>query len=288
MGRFDEAWRHGELATQCYDPAASASSVKDYGHDIGVAAFNHLRLPACFLGLPDEAAAAEAKAISLVRRLDHANTLGYERMYRALADLVRRDLERARETCEELIELCERRHMPFWAMMGRAYLGGALAPSDPPRAIQLLERARQERALLRQVMFEPVICCLEGEALMADGQTVKSAMTLEQGIAAATAGEEKWWTPELLRHKARVLLALNGKSARPEAVGVLCEAIEIAKLQHSRVFNLRAASDLAPLLAEAGDRDGARAVLTEACSGLAASTRLPEIDAARRLLAELA
>ena len=89
-----------------------------------------------------------------------------------------------------------------------------------------------------------------------DGALAHFVSALE---AASTAGE-RWYEPELLRFKAKMLLALPDQRAS-EAEQCLRAAIALAQQQEAQFWELRAAVALAKLWARQGRRDEGRDLL---------------------------
>jgi predicted ATPase len=70
------------------------------------------------------------------------------------------------------------------------------------------------------------------------------------------------------------------------AESALLRAIEIARSQHARTFELRAALSLAKLYQTTDRNQAACELLVAALAGFSASPELPEVEEAQRLLTE--
>jgi len=105
------------------------------------------------------------------------------------------------------------------------------------------------------------------------------------GLAAADASGEARHVAELHRVQA----ACARRRGRMEAADAsLRKALEIARAQGSRLFVLRAAADLAEVLAADGRRDDARALVEPLCDGFVPDDVGSELGRVRALAVALA
>ena len=75
---------------------------------------------------------------------------------------------------------------------------------------------------------------------------------------------------------------------RADRVTRLAEAITVAEAQGANQFRLRASRDLAQLLAEEGDIEGARSILAPVYAWFTEGFDTPDLKQAKALLVELA
>ena len=94
------------------------------------------------------------------------------------------------------------------------------------------------------------------------------------------------YVPELLRVKGTLLLRLPEPN-RNDAEACFVEALELSRHQGSRAWELRAAIDLAKLLAGRGKIDGANELLGPLFEHFAEGHGTADLKAAERLLATL-
>ena len=124
----------------------------------------------------------------------------------------------------------------------------------------------------------PYYLGLLAETLLEAGRTAEAATALADAHAEAELHADRWWLPELSRLRARL-------RPGPDGIGSLEQALAIAAEQGSTSLGLRAAADLAERLAELGDTDRARSIVTPlraACVGTS-----PELDAIDARLSRL-
>ena len=119
---------------------------------------------------------------------------------------------------------------------------------------------------------------LKGEHGDRDGARVLLARAAE---LARLAGE-RWCLPEITRLQAR----FNAVDAN-ESVAMLREALAVARVQEAKLWELRAATDLARLLCARGERDAARELLAPVCAWFTEGLDSPDLVAARTVLCGL-
>jgi predicted ATPase len=116
---------------------------------------------------------------------------------------------------------------------------------------------------------------------------------LEAGLATLDAQHEiiersgeRWFHAEV--HRARGELLLRNPSANLDAAETAFRrAIEIARSQQTRTFELRSAVALARLYQATGRSEAVRELLTPAVADFSEGPELPEVEQANRLLADL-
>jgi hypothetical protein len=81
---------------------------------------------------------------------------------------------------------------------------------------------------------------LLADVMVQAGHTAAARGILDAALAEAEQHDERWWMPEVLRARARLL-------SRDAAVPILRRAAILARNQHSRVLQARCEHDLAEL-----------------------------------------
>lgn len=87
---------------------------------------------------------------------------------------------------------------------------------------------------------------LLADVMVQAGDTAAARGILDAALAEAEQHDERWWMPEVLRARARLL-------SREAAIPILRRAAILAKSQHSRTLRARCEQDLAELDASVED-----------------------------------
>ena len=123
------------------------------------------------------------------------------------------------------------------------------------------------------------------EALLRQGDPDVATKLLAEALAAAR--EEQMFAAELHRLRACAILDGGRPEACAEARSILEGALRTAQLQGARSLELRAASSLARLLADAGQRDEARDLLAPIYGWFTEEFDTADLKEAKSLIASL-
>jgi predicted ATPase len=132
-------------------------------------------------------------------------------------------------------------------------------------------------------LFAPLNGTLLAEREAEAGRVEAGLATLDGQVVAIEENGQHWFDAEVHRARGELLLKLR----RPDvaaAEGALMRAIEIARGQQTRTFELRAALSLAKLYKTTGRDQLAGELLAPALIGFNAGPEVPEVEEAQRLL----
>jgi predicted ATPase len=124
------------------------------------------------------------------------------------------------------------------------------------------------------------LCSLAGAQAKA-GQTEEGLTTLAEALALVEQTDERHWEAELNRLRAELLL-MQGDDAGAEAS--LQKAIEVARRQQAKSWELRATVSLSRLWQEQGRIDEARQMLAEIYGWFTEGFDTPDLKEARAVL----
>ena len=96
---------------------------------------------------------------------------------------------------------------------------------------------------------------------------------------------QQYYAAELHRLKGELLLAQDSSNVQAEQS--FCAAIEIARNQHAKSWELRATTSLARMLAKQGKRDKARSMLAEIYNWFTEGFDTADLKDAKALMEEL-
>jgi predicted ATPase len=111
-------------------------------------------------------------------------------------------------------------------------------------------------------------------------------VTIEDALKIALTHGELFWKAELFRLKGELLL---GQSDQLDSTAEQCfgEALEIARNQHAKMLELRAATSLAKLWQKRSQLDDAKRVLKSVYSGFTEGLETPDLIEAKTVLDQL-
>jgi predicted ATPase len=123
---------------------------------------------------------------------------------------------------------------------------------------------------------------LMAEAYGAAGRTVDGLHALDEAADAVTRSDEHFCEAELYRIKGELLAHDHASEAAEDC---LRRAIHVARMQHAKGLELRAATSLARLLQS--NREAARTTLAPICEWFSEGFDTPDLQDAKSLLSEL-
>src|SRR5262249_39648762 len=132
----------------------------------------------------------------------------------------------------------------------------------------------------------PGFMLLLAGAQQAAGQLAAAQTTVATGLAVAAQTGQPGWDADLHRVDGELLLALGG--AADEAAAHYTRALDIARGYGARSYELRAATSLAHLWQQQGNRVEARDLLGPVYAGFTEGFDTRDLQEAKTLLAELA
>jgi predicted ATPase len=132
----------------------------------------------------------------------------------------------------------------------------------------------------------PLFGTLLAEVEAESGSIEVGLATLDAQLAAVELSGQSWFEAEMHRVRGDLLLKRHPPDAMVAEVA-FAHAIEIARSQQTRSFELRAALSLAKLYQATGRGEAARELLAPTVAGFIEGPELPEVEQANRLLADL-
>jgi predicted ATPase len=118
------------------------------------------------------------------------------------------------------------------------------------------------------------------------GRTDEAVRMLNEALAHVERSGEKFWQAEMRRLNGEVLL-VHRRTATASAEACFRAALEVARAQEAKWWELRASASLARLLRDTDRRDEARTMLAEIFSWFTEGFDLPDLKDAKALLDEL-
>ncbi len=232
------------------------------GSDAGVSALAYDACCLWCLGYPEQALQQSQEALALARELDHVFSLADVLCFAGcLFHKMRRDAPALKDDAEELMRLSKEIGFPSWLGAGTSYWGEALAMLG-----QIEEGMAQMREGVAARQSRGARCYLSGilgalaEAQAKTGHPEEGLTTLTEALALMEQSDERYCEAELYRLKGELLLVQGDES---EAEISLHKAIEVARRQRAKSWELRAVMSLSRLWQRQGKKAEAHQMLAE-------------------------
>jgi class 3 adenylate cyclase len=284
LGRFAECRRAYENLLRLYNPAdEQVGLAADTARDPMVAGASFLGICLTVMGYPEQGRAVTARGLARAEELEHAISIVFLLRRGCVSAMLRRDVAAVHWMAERLLQMSSDYETFLGKPEGRLFQSWALLHDGPDAALDAQLRhsldqldSAQSWALLSYLM------AATAEQKGDHGDVAGARTLLARAAELARLAGERWCLPEITRLQAR----FNAVDAN-EAAAMLREALAVARVQEAKLWELRAATDLARLFAARGDHHAARDLLnpvyqwfTEGLDGL-------DLVAARQVLETL-
>ncbi len=275
-----------EKAISLYDRDRHRSLALALGADVGVVCVSYAAWTLWVLGYPEQALRRGREALALARELSHHHTLAFALWFFGLLRQYRREVHEAQQAADEMLALSAEHGFTAQYALGTILRGGVIG--EQGRVEEAIALIREGMAATRATGTElgrPYYLYLLARAYMEDNRVGDALGALTEALAAVDQYEDRNYEAEINRLVGELLL----RQENPVGAGRRFQrAIEIARHQSAKSWELRATTSLARLLATQGRRDEARAMLTEIYNWFTEGFDTADLKDAKALLEELA
>jgi predicted ATPase len=214
--------------------------------------------------------------------LMHAMTLT------CVTQLISGNYATAQEQSDEMIALAEEKSPSLYKPVGMERRAGVLAlTGKASNAVGIFSSATPVVRSTGSTLFSPVWLSLLARAYGELGQFDEAWSYIGEAITTVETTREKWYEAEVHRIAGEIaLMSPERDTARAEAY--FERALEVARAQQAKSWELRAATSMARLWREQGKRDEARELLAPVYGWFTEGFDTLDLKQAKALLDELA
>ncbi len=285
MGELIAARAHLEQTIALYDPQQHRTLAFRFGLDPGIIALARLAVTLWLLGYPEQALARREAALRLARELDHPSSRAFVQFLLVQLELFRRDFEMVDSRTEAFIRLATEYGLSHLLAVGVFRRGAALAwRGEVETGLAEMEWAIKELEASRGVALEPVLLEL-ATAYGRAGQPAAGLPLLAKALASGGRSGIRYYEAEIHRCRGE-LLALQG-AAPDEVAAHYRQAIQVARRQKARSWELRATVSLCRLWQSQGERETAQQMLAQIYNWFSEGFETVDLKEAKALLDEL-
>jgi predicted ATPase/class 3 adenylate cyclase len=281
------AKKHQDIMLSIYDQERDSHLVSVIGVDARVACLSYASWTLWHLGYSDQAVERSKEAVALARSLSHPNSLASAEGFSVYGYVLRREPHEVLESAERVIAFSAQHGLGAWLLF---------TPIHRSRAMSQLGRHQEGITQMRQAMAiahaagvdigRSHYLCQFAETCMTPDRLDEALDAVKEALVTAEAQEERDYLPEIHRVKGELLLRQDDSNTA-EAENCFRLAIEIARHQSAKSWELRATSSLARLLAKQGRRDEARTMLAHIYNWFTEGFDTADLKDAKALLDEL-
>ncbi len=286
-GDTEQACIHLDQAVKLYDADADRETAVTYGTDVQITSLSNLCICCWLVGRIGEAITHGREALGHAHRLSHAHTLGYAYAHVCMLYTLERDVETVRVLAQRTLEGAIKRELPLWISVARTFLGWSDVESGRlAEGIDMLEQQREFLQTAHLVYWLPTYLCWLAEAYVRADKLADARRCLDEVRNVFGRGGNYWYEAECYRIEGR-LAAHAEINDTALAEKNFEQALALASRRGQRGFGLRAARELAGLLAAKGQTERARTLLQGELQFFANQPDGRDRSDARRLLQSL-
>jgi predicted ATPase len=287
MGAFLSAREHLEKAISLYEPERPRSrTLNGLGVDAGVFCLSVASATLWQIGYPDQALKRDNEALALAQRLSHPYSLAFAQFFPGFLSQCRREVREAHQYAENIIGISAEHGFAQLLAFGTSLRGWAMAAGGNREGLAQLQQGLAGSRATGTELYMPYLLCLLAEGYSEAGRLDDGLSALAEALDAADQRDERQAEAEIHRLKGELLLRQDESNAG-EARKCFERAIEVARQQSARSWELRATMSLARLLMTQGKRDEARAMLADIYNWFTEGFDTADLKDAKALLEEL-
>jgi class 3 adenylate cyclase/predicted ATPase len=287
MGDAAEGLSHLDHALALYDPAVHRPLATRFGHDVGTAILTFRPLALWLLGYPETALMQTDRATGAAREAGHVPTLLFALTLTALTHICCRDHAAAIAHLEECIALAQE-EAPYMKYLAAGNRGCVLAQTGKAsEAIQAINDAITGLHQIGATVWRTAWLAYLSLAYAELGKLDDAWRCIGEAITAAETTKERWFEVEIHRTAGELALMSPNRDA-VKAQAYFERALEVARQQKAKSWELRAAMSLARLWRSQGKVREARELLAPVHGWFTEGFDTRDLKEAKALLEELA
>jgi class 3 adenylate cyclase/predicted ATPase len=257
QSRYEDSLALTQKSLDLYDPSRHRRLYERFGHDPRTAAANYKAWNLWHLGLPDQAVRTINENLAWVTDLNHPNTRGLAICYGATPLFIwLRQPDRVEVLARQALQLSNEMSLGLWRSWALIHLGWALSQLGKEDGLDQIETGLAEARSLGAGRFEPFHLCLSAQAYSRVGRFHEARQRIDMAFDSLGKGFHTYLAAEVHHARAGLLLQLSNAD-QDLAQDDLRRALQFAEATGAKMPRLRAARDLARLLAKLGRRQDA-------------------------------
>jgi predicted ATPase len=303
-GELTASQAHVEQGTALYDLQQHRPLTLLYGQDAGVTCLEYASWTLWALGYPDQALKKSQEAIALAQELSHPFSLAFALGGAVLLRQIRRAWQENQDQTERMMTLCHEQGFRFVLAVGTIQRGWVLA--EQGQAEEGIAQIHQGIVAMRATgseLGQPHRLGLLAEVYGKEGWAKEGLTLLAEALAAVDRTGERSHEADLYRLKGDLTLQqqfqVSGSKfqvAAPqpltpdpqgEAEACFRKALDIARQQQAKSWELRASTSLARLWQQQGKRAEAHKLLSGIYNWFTEGFDTKDLQEAKALLEEL-
>jgi predicted ATPase len=286
-GDFAKGRTHLDSAIAFYDPTEHRPLALRFSGDIREISLSFRSLAAWSLGYPDEALADVNRALKYAHEVGPSPSLILTLGFTSITQLLLGNYTAAKAQTDEMISVAEEKGAQFMKVAGMGFQGCASAAiGNAADAVKTITAAMTGFRSAGASLWMPSWLSHLTRAYAELGSFDDAARCISEAITAVNTTGETWCEAEVNRMAGEVTL-LSPEPERAKAEEHFDRALEVARKQQAKSWELRAAMSMARLWRDQGKRDEARELLAPVYGWFTEGFDTLDLKEAKALLDEL-
>jgi predicted ATPase len=284
LGAVASAHRHFAQGLALYDAQHHRALTFLYGEDAGVICHSLDAWTLWYLGYPDQGLTRSQEAVRLVQQSAHPLSLAFVMGRAAMFHQVRREVQATQVCAATAIRLAQEQGFTQWRAIGALQQGWALVQQGQAQEglAQLTEGLGAFRATGAEINRSYFLALLaETYGTMAHPEA--GLTILREALTHVDSSGERFYEAELHRLKGALLFQQHADN-QAEAETCFHHALDLARHQQAKSFELRAATSLARLWHQQGKRQEAHDLLAPVYGWFTEGFETADLQEAKALL----
>jgi class 3 adenylate cyclase/predicted ATPase len=271
-----------------YDPKQHRTLAFLYGEDVGVYCRSQAAWALWSLGYPDQGLTRSQEAVTLAQQLAHPYNLSFAFICAAMFHQFRRDVRCTQERAEAAMTLAQEQGFPFWMAIGTLLRGwGRVQQGEEQEGIEQINQGLRAHRVTGAELLRSYFLALFAEAYGITGEPHTGLTVLAEALTHVDTTGERWYEPELHRLQGELLLQQSSDN-QADAESCYHHALDIARNQQAKSFELRTTTSLARLWQQQGKRQEAYDLLAPIYGWFTEGFDTADLQEAKALLDALA
>ena len=286
VGRLNVAQAHLEKSIALHHPGEDKTLAQIYGEDPVSFAQGFRSWVLWFRGFPEQALSQSHEAVHTAQQGSDI-TVGPALALAAALRYHRRDGKAAGESAEEALHFNTEWDIPFFRIYSALLKGRSLVNGDHPEdGIAMMESAVAEWKAIEALVSLSFLLILFAEGHHRCGNFDEALKLLDESSQQAERNGEYIWESEAYRLRGEVLRT-GSQEGIQEVESCYQQAIQTAREQDAKSFELRACTSLARLWCDQSKHNEARDLLVSIYDWFTEGFDTPDLQEAKALLDEL-
>jgi class 3 adenylate cyclase/predicted ATPase len=287
-GDFLGARAHLDKSVALYDPGEHRRLATRFNADPLVASLSFRSVALWLLGYPVGALVDTSRALKQAREIGSAGTSMTALVWASLVHIECGDYYAANAEAGELAALANEKNASLWKASAVLLQGCLLGSTgDASKAVQMITVGLHELRSTGATIFKPLWTTHLATVYAELGQIDGALRWIGEATTALNSSKETWFQAEVHRVAGEIALKLP-KADKAKAEAYFNRALDVARTQQAKSWELRAAMSMARLWRDHGKRNEARELLAPVYGWFTEGFDTLDLKEAKALLDELA